>query len=120
MSGEPKLLREILTEVADMQGMSRLHELLAGSHDARRTEVLCARCSGTGEVGVRRELETNEWVTVDCPVCGGSGEQNDTPLTVAEEEQARPRTTEGIEDLEVNLVRLQDKAAANGWLGGVA
>lgn len=36
----------------------------------------CLECRGTGELGVYREQETNEWVTVPCGACSGTG---DTP-----------------------------------------
>lgn len=34
----------------------------------------CIECRGQGERGVRREQETNEWVTVPCPACNGTGD----------------------------------------------
>lgn len=34
----------------------------------------CLPCHGTGELGVYREQETNEWVTVPCSVCDGTGD----------------------------------------------
>lgn len=41
----------------------------------------CLVCRGSGELGVRREYDTNEWITVPCGVCGGTGDAQAIDVT---------------------------------------